>query len=219
MKFSPVKPWLVRGVILICLLDISFSVTYYYILGVVNQNYRPDGKYDVGVVLFAGFGRQEGLNTESIRRLETARSLMEKGVIVHIACVGGYRYRKQLNGAAKMKQYLVNRGIQKGAVFADSASFDTISNLEQAIRISEHNNLKNMLFISSYTHMFRLVYLVRVGGLSSAPAVYASDEMMRNVSYLPVLWRQMHYEAIAWMAMAILPASRYTEFIQTWRNW
>lgn len=176
--------------------------------------YNESHSVDVCVVLNGGFGGMHGLDAETIRRLNYALNLFGSGRFKSFICAGGARHKKDLYGSESMKQYLIQKGIDKDLIEAETKSNDTFSNLLEAQNIIEKNNFKSALIVSSPLHFVRIRHFNKDKDymVDRYLNAYNPEAIMPKVS-LPELWKQVHYEWTAYFLIWVLPSSCYESLI------
>jgi uncharacterized SAM-binding protein YcdF (DUF218 family) len=153
---------------------------------------------EAAIVPFSGFGTKSGVDSETHRRLSATLSLYWDKRIRYVVCVGGARPSMGLSGSGRMKEVLLSAGIPEAAIILDLQSNDTISNMEQALRILKEQNLDSAVVVSSALQLYRIRRILAGSGFSGridlAPYDYSSCNP--RVTW-PELWLQIHHEWIA----------------------
>lgn len=157
-----------------------------------------DTVVDAAIVPFSGFGSASGVDSETQRRLTAAISLYKNHRVRYVLCVGGARPSVHLWGSQRMKQVLVSAEIPEDAILLDLQSNDTISNMQEALRILKQRNLTRAVIVSSLPQLNRIRRIVAESGFSGqiefAPYDYSS--CAPRVTAVE-LWLQIHHEWIA----------------------
>lgn len=110
--------------------------------------------YDCILVFGCGV-REDGSPSLMLRdRLDTAVLLYEIGASEYILCSGD-NGKIDYNEVAVMKEYLVEKGVPKDAIYLDHAGFSTY---ESACRAKEIFCLDKVVAVTQTYHMYRALY-------------------------------------------------------------
>lgn len=181
------------------------------------QERSAAGPFDVAVVFFSGHPDTDQLDDDDVRHLEHAAHLFRVRAARHIVCVGGARTWTERVGARMMRRFLLRAGLPPERVFHDSTSFDSRSNWREACRIIRSHGWRRIALVSSPLHLVRLLDLTAAEELRISVAVPPRYQR-RGAGMLLPLWMAAHREALAWVAMAVLPTDTYREALRWLRN-
>ena len=184
------------------------AASYYYNL---TENYflnAAQDTADVGVVFFAGFTGNHGLNADCIRSLKKTITLFRTGKIRNILCLGGARIKSGFFGAKLMKNYLVKNSIPAEKIIVDYYSYDTSTNIAIACKYIRHNQWEKVMLVSSNLHLYRINKLLDIckGGRFYYPHM---PDKIEGISDLWDAWKAVHHEWLAYTAAAIIPRPAY----------
>lgn len=206
--------------LLVC---VDFLGSFLWLKLVLNEMTRTERSgAPVGVVLMGDFDPQSlELGRESLRRLHHAVTLWREGQMQHIFCVGGARPKMNIYGSELMKSHLIRLGIPEDKIFSERHSYDTQSNWQEIQTKMEERRWEKILMISSPIHLYRLQFLLEEKIRWEAPTVflapysYGSTEPSVKIFEL---WRQVHYEWLAYIAKKLIPESYYRTWIKRLRS-
>lgn len=195
----------------------SFASVLYFKFAEVNLPPVIYSKVDVGVV----FSHDSSIITpEAKRRLNHAMILYKNGKIGNILCVGGGRSDKSLKGSKLMSEYLLDRGIPSDYVFYDQHSNDTLSNINEAIRIIGEKKFNSVVLISSRLHLYRMKILLlknKYKNIRFKYEPYSYNDSKPPTNYAS-LWIDIHHEWIALALNKVLPARTYRNLVDWLRG-
>jgi hypothetical protein len=212
-KFMPKLRAFCFALVLIGIADASCtSLWFHQVKGKIIP--ARDTSADAAIVLFSGFEGEVGVDRETQRRLAATVALYRDKRVRYVLCIGGARPRMQIWGAKRMKQVLLSAGIPSDVILLDLQSNDTISNIEQALRILKERNLGGALVVSSPIQLSRIRPIVVKnrfpGRIDLAPYDYLT--CTPEVTRLEI-WLQIHHEWLARAADAVLPPALYRTLI------
>ena len=145
-----------------------------------------------------------------------ATNLYHQGLTDHIFCVGGTRRTKNVFGAEYMKQNLLNRGVHGERILIEKISNDSQSNWQVAYPIIRAHQWHSIMIISSPLHIHRLKRLLfnkPWQGLDIYFYPYSYKTAQPQITLFEI-WRQVHYEWLAYLSHYCLPESWYHYFIE-----
>jgi uncharacterized SAM-binding protein YcdF (DUF218 family) len=160
----------------------------------------------VAVVFFHSMNKQGVLAPGQISRLETTRQLYQRGSVAHILCVGGARPQQGLFGSVISKEWLVSHGVPASRVYADTASFDTRSNLAIAARELAVRPGQTVVLVATPAHLYRILQWMPMTNVpvACAPAPYGG--------FFP-WWDAVNHELLALTARRLLSERAYAALI------
>jgi len=203
-------------VLILIFFDIILSFNYYVL---VRRNFRLINNYnvDAAIVLFGGFSKNDGINNETMRRLNYAIQLYQKNRIKYILCVGGARPSKNLYGAELMKEFVIQHGVPKNEVFSERKSYDTITNLQEAVNMMTRYNWNSAFLISSPLHLFRIKNIFEIPAEFDIKFLPYDNTIKPDINLGEILI-QTHYEYVAFIFVIILPDSMYNSIVKFLRK-
>ena len=150
---------------------------------IVSENTLAD-TVRVGVVLGGGI---EGDQPRPLLRdrLETAKRLLETGVVDKLVLSGDNRF-ESYNEPAAMQNYLVAEGVDIASLQLDFAGRSSYETCERAKKIF---GLDSAVFVSESTHLPRVLYLCRHFGIEAYGV--ASDGAASSGSRIGQRWREV----------------------------
>lgn len=179
----------------------------------------PAEPHAAAVLFFDDFagprgGSGSGLGPDSLERVAHAARLYDAQLVDIILCVGGRRAGRTETGAELMEAELVRRGVPSERVASDRASFDTVTNWRAAQTLLTEVGATRPLLIASPLHLLRIRRIT--GGVGTpAPAMTIAETLRQRPLHL---WLDVHREAVAWVAAALLPAATHERWVQRWRD-
>jgi len=175
-------------------------------------NDTVDRSSDAVVVFFGDHDKKLELGGETIRRLSHAAALYGSGKTSNIVCTGGRGLLRLrcVSGAELMKNYLVAAGISPDHIFAESESYDSLSNWEHSLAIIAVNRWKRITLVSSALHLYRLAGIVHGDSLAISYSPYPAGGISSFRDYLARRY-WIHHEWMAYAAITVLP--------QKWYRW
>ncbi len=100
-------------------------------------------------------------------RLEQALSLYILYYAPHFILTGGIGEGENISEAAVGRSYLIAKGIPKEVIFIEEAGRTTWQSLNEAKKIIEEKNFKDIILVSDGFHMFRLKKMARDLGIQA----------------------------------------------------
>ncbi len=200
----------------IAILDIVFTVaflTWSQLSMVLPNNIEADG----AVLLFAGMGNQERID-ESQRRINQAYDLYQRGTVKEILSAGGYGSGIQPSGAELYQRKLLAMGIPENALSIEGLSYDTLTNINNALSIIEDKQWKHIIFVSSPTHLMRVEHYIRHRNLDIE--VYYSPYQYLQAQPKPgliALWRRVHSEWAIYLMYNVLEQEQFSSLVRSLR--
>jgi vancomycin permeability regulator SanA len=146
----------------ILITDLGCTIIYYHhVEKFISQ--QPEIIFaDAGIIFFGDYIHHGAdLGKDSKRRADRAVELYFQKKIKKIICVGGYEYSYWKGKPHLMKKYLLEKGIPPIDIAHDSASFNTITNWEEARKIIAMNQYKNVVIVSAPVHIYRIASLLK----------------------------------------------------------
>lgn len=208
-------------ILLFLFVDTCFVYSYYlYVNKWVAQHATCEDTFDTALVFFHSVDETKHTLTQgSIERLTSALHLFKDNKVSNIIVAGGNRKKRdypninQPSGATLMARWLTKKGIPSKRILIDSCSYDTVSNIENALRLKKKQQLNSMTCISSPLHLFRIQYLLETSQTKAGICALSSSEEGLFEIYLGV-----HQEWVAFFLMKWFDKKDYLEFIQSRRR-
>lgn len=217
IKYTTKQPVRWLQIILGCaILDVVFTVAFLiwsqYSM-VLPNNIEADG----AVLLFAGMGNQERID-ESQRRINQAYDLYQRGTVKEILSAGGYGMGTKTSGAALYQRQLSAMGIPETALSIEGLSYDTQTNINNALSIVEDKHWKRIVFVSSPTHLMRVRHYLQRRNLDIE--VYYSPYhylQAQPEAGLMALWQRVHSEWAIYIMYNALDQAQFDKFVRSIR--
>lgn len=211
---QPVRwPHILLGItILDIVLTIAF-LTWSQVSMVLPNNIEADG----AVLLFAGMGNQERID-ESQRRINQAYDLYQRGTVKEILSAGGHGSGNQPSRAELYQRKLLAMGIPKNALSIEGLSYDTLTNINNALSIIEDKQWKRIIFVSSPTHLLRVKHYLQHRNLNIE--VYYSPYQYLQAQPEPgliTLWRRVHSEWAIYLMYNVLEQEQFSNLVRSMR--
>jgi vancomycin permeability regulator SanA len=128
---------------------------------------------DAAIVLGAAIrGSLPGPRFQS--RLDYGFDLLQTGRVDSLIVTGGVGSGKQYSEGEVGTRYLVARGADPNAIFAEHSSHDTLGNLCRAQAIVRSHQLRTLWLVSDRTHLLRAAQLARDIGMPARPVMSPS---------------------------------------------
>lgn len=185
-----------RGYRLLMLLWILLLTGLILILGVVGhvcwlQNHVPqDMPYDAIVVLGAQVKADGELSVQLQQRLDAAYDAWEKAPCLVVTC-GAQGENEPAPEGQVMREYLIDRGIPAEQVLAETTSYNTRQNIENAAALLQDYPVESVLIVTSDYHLPRAMALARDQGLQASGIGSAT---------FPQYWIKNYFrEALSWL--------------------
>jgi uncharacterized SAM-binding protein YcdF (DUF218 family) len=112
-----------------------------------------------------------------------------------VLVVGGARPSQQRFGAEDMARALIARGIPAQAIATERNSYDTVGNLQAALRLAD--GAETLVLVSERPHLLRIGWLLARLGTGQRAVPYPVDTPGGVVAR----WWQAHYECVAWLSL------------------
>jgi uncharacterized SAM-binding protein YcdF (DUF218 family) len=180
---------------------------------VLPNNIEADG----AVLLFAGMGNQERID-ESQRRINQAYNLYQRGTVKEILSAGGYGMGAKTSGAALYQRKLSAMGIPETSLSIEGLSYDTQTNINNALSIIEDKQWKRIIFVSSPTHLMRVRHYLQHRNLDIE--VYYSPYQYLQAQPEPglmALWQRVHSEWAIYIMYNALNQQQFDRFVRSIR--
>lgn len=211
MNIKKIKIKKLALILIIFFLIIDISAAYYYYYFCDNYvNERKCESADVAVVFFASLDEDYNLSELQKARLNKAIDLYKNNVVRNIICVGGNRPNQNLYGSRKSSKYVLAKGIPREAIFIDTLSFDTQTNLREAHNIIRLNNFDKVIYVSDAIHLHRI-------SLFSNYSNYCLNGIDYNFNVFEVV-RMSNQSFISFLLENILSDEDYIKFIYFLRD-
>ena len=110
-----------------------------------------------------------------------------------------------------MQEFLVEKVIPSSAVYYDSLSYDTWSNISEEKKIKQQNGWENAVAISSPMHLLRIKKMAKKQGLRLFYSTFW-EKYIKTHSYFSI-WLDIQHELMAWVACVILPHKLYCNVV------
>ena len=179
------------------------------------------GRADAAVIFFHDWGEENGLSAETVLRLEHAKGLYNRGLVSTLICVGGgagsSMRERGVTGARLMCRYLNEMGVLKDDLLADERSFDSLSNLRSLADICIEQRYKNLIFVSSASHLYRLQFFWEESSIKIAMSPHG-DQINTNLSWYLQKWWSIQKEWISFTLIGLLSPAEYQAFTGWWRS-
>jgi vancomycin permeability regulator SanA len=209
------RKFLIWAVPLLLLADLCATVTFDRIVRTTTHAYADGLRQSIAVVFFHDFGKMHGVDRTTSTSLERALAGYRKKEYLGIICVGGFRGKEKPIGSQLMRDYLIKGGVQENHVFADSNSFDTSTNVQNAIESAKRFKIRHLTFISDVYHLSRILSFVNHSGLLEEDFYSISPSSVEPPGLSTAIhgWRRIHHEFLARIAWNLLPESLYRSLI------
>jgi uncharacterized SAM-binding protein YcdF (DUF218 family) len=192
---------------ILVILDLILAATYIFVLLSFTNNTTVTNEYDVGVIFNYGYSAKNGHTVENRERIKFIWHLFEEKVVKNVICVGGFNPRYNFLPSRKLCDSLVQLGVPQDHIWYDSASHDTYTNWEEARKIIQRNNWKNILLTSSPPQLFRLSRIVKEKEMHISYASFSFHDYLRLYGCLG-FWREMNIELFKLVCL-LLPQEIY----------
>ncbi|HFD13122.1 MAG TPA: YdcF family protein [Crenotrichaceae bacterium] len=214
-KEKPSVRWL--NTLLGCIvIDIVFTIAFLVwsqYSAVMPDHIEADG----AVLLFAGLGNKQA-NDESQRRLNHAYNLYQNGTVKEILSAGGYRRGSNLSGSAMYQQKLHGMGVPENVLSVEGLSYDTQTNIINALSIIEDKHWKRIVFVSSPTHLMRVKHYLQHRNLEIEVYYSAYDYLQAQPKPgLLALWYRVHSEWAIYLMYNVLDQEYFGRLVRTIR--
>jgi len=151
----------------IVLLGIGFTIISIGFVGALALfNGAKSNQYkNVCVLILAGWfdDKNEELSATSLARVDAASKLIVDEKSCYIVCGGGIN-RDGRTEAELMKERLCNNGIDEDRVLIEETATNTFLSMKISKELINAQGKENIVIVSSSTHMFRCLLLVKYFG-------------------------------------------------------
>jgi vancomycin permeability regulator SanA len=187
--------------IFVLMIDILAVYLYYdHVLSFVN-NQTGNLKGDAGIIFFGDYDEKGNiLGMDSKNRAGKAIKLYKSCQIRKIICVGGYNYKYYKGKPHLTKKYLIENKVPPNDIIYDSASFNTITNWWEALKIIDRYKFDTIIAISAPLHIYR------ISGMIDFPHVYfaAYTYNLQKLNDYWSLYKEVHHEFVSQILNRIL---------------
>jgi len=199
----------------IAILDIVFTVgflTWSQLSMVLPNTIEADG----AVLLFAGMRNQERID-ESQRRINQAYDLYQRGTVKEILSAGGYG-SGITSGAELYQRKLLTMGVPDNVLSMEGLSYDTLTNINNALSIIEDKQWKRIIFVSSPTHLMRVKHYLQYRSLD-IEVYYSSYNYLESQPEpsLMNLWQRVHSEWAIYLMYNVLGQEQFSRVVRSMR--
>lgn len=185
-----------RGHRLLMLMLILLLAGTVFFLGVVGhvcwqeQHVPKNEPYDAIIVLGAQVKADGTLSVQLQWRLDAAYDAWEGSPCLVVTC-GAQGADEPAPEGQVMREYLIGRGIPEWQVLADTDSYNTRQNIENAAALLRDYPVERVLIVTSDYHLPRALALARDQGLTASGI---------GSTTLPEYWIKNHFrEALSWI--------------------
>ncbi|MBU2709643.1 YdcF family protein [Zooshikella harenae] len=207
---------LIKPLMFLLIIDLLCSIAWlYYVLYPFNHNELTDSpNADALIILMGDFNNNyTALGKQTLRRLNYALTLARKKAIKNFLCVGGSRPTNNIYGAILMKQYLASQGIDEDNILAETHSYDSQTNWQNAKSIITQQGWKTVFLVSTPLHLQRFKTIIEQDPINTEvilqPISYQTAKP--DVTYWE-LWLNVHYNWAANFSL-LLPQSFRTQLL------
>ena len=198
------------------MLDIVFTIaflTWSQLSMQLPNNIEADGV----VLLFAGMRNQERID-ESQRRINQAYDLYQRGTVKEILSAGGYGSGMRASGAEVYQQKLQAMGVPEHALSIEGLSYDTLTNIDNALSIIEDKHWQRIIFVSSPTHLMRVKHYLRHRNLD-IEVYYSPYDYLQSQPEpgLIALWQRVHSEWAIYLMYNVLGQEQFSSLVRSIR--
>jgi uncharacterized SAM-binding protein YcdF (DUF218 family) len=200
---SEIKGFLLfLAILLVVVLADILAVYLYYNKVESFVNSQPENpKGDAGIVFFGDYGDDSKLlGYDSKKRAAKAIEIYRMKAIRKVVCVGGYNYRLWKGKPHLMKKFLVENQVSPNDIIYDSASYNTITNWQEALKIINQYHFDTVVAVSSPLHIFRISQMIKFP--HTYFATYAFH--LQTFDDYWVLYRNIHHEFLSQILNRIL---------------
>ncbi|MEE9346207.1 MAG: YdcF family protein [Methylococcales bacterium] len=198
------------------ILDIVFTVAFLawsqYAM-VLPNNIEADG----AVLLFAGMSNQERID-ESQRRINQVYDLYQRGTVKEILSAGGYGSGIRTNGAELYQRKLLAMGVPENSLSIEGLSYDTLTNINNALSIIEDKRWKRIIFVSSPTHLMRVKHYLKNRKMD-IEVYYSSYDYLQSQPEpgLLTLWQRVHSEWAIYLMYNVMGQKQFSSLVRSIR--
>lgn len=148
---------------------------------------------DVLIVLGARVEPDGSPSPALARRLDRALACYEAGDAPVIITTGGQGKDEPMPEGEAMRAYLIARGVPETAVLAETASNNTMENIEGAKAIMAEIGAETAVIVTSDYHLWRALDMAARAGIE------ATGAGSQNALTLPVSIRNTIQETLSWI--------------------
>lgn len=207
--------------LLFLVVDLILVIAYFnYAKNWVQEHQTCQQNYQTGLVFFHSLDQVDSLlSAGSIYRLEAALKLYQEKKIQQFIVAGGNRQKKDYDlapkpsGSTLMAKWLIKQGIPTEKITIDSCSYDTFSNIENALTLRKIHSLGSFTCISSTQHLFRIQHILQTRKVEAGICSIGNEK----ISWIELIFG-VHQEWISFSLMALLDNDTYIEFIRKLRK-
>lgn len=209
------RRYLLTALLTLIILDQILSWSYLsFIRKELNAQHIPK-KADIGFVLFGPYNSNEDrFRPQTLLRMEKTLELYNNKAISQIHCVGGWKSYDPSFGSKKMTNWLLKNAIPEANIHTGYSSYDTQSNCRQISALLKSQPDTTGYLITTELHCYRTLKMVNAPKIYGIPCRYPE----RGIQKWAKLYRDIHYEWIAWTALCVLPQSTYETGVKRYRN-
>lgn len=135
-------------------------VIIYSSIAVLFAKYQKEVPIELGVVLNHRVNKEGRISDVSAIRLEYSAKLFQRGMVKKIFCTGGYEPAREILTSEINSAYLVSIGVPAKYIENLSYSFNTYTNVIEALEKAEELCTNQIVFISSPLHLKRISILI-----------------------------------------------------------
>ncbi len=140
-----------------------------------------DGKsVDVALILGSKVNVDGTLSVRLEKRLECGLKLYKNGRVKKIIVSGGLGKEGFYEGD-KMQEYLLNKGVAEADIIVDNYGFNTNASVENAMKIKDSLNFRDIIVVSQYFHLTRTKMLFRKNDFDNVSSVSPKYFELRDI--------------------------------------
>ncbi|KAB8142738.1 YdcF family protein [Chloroflexia bacterium SDU3-3] len=141
------------------------------VCGLIVAQAGRDEAHQANVAVVLGAAQWNGSPSPVLRaRLDRALDLYQRRTVSAIILTGGVGKGDTTSEAAAGREYLLSRGVEPGALFAEETGTTTLESLTNAAQIIREQGMPSVLLVSDGYHMLRSLKIAHDLGLDAAPA-------------------------------------------------
>ena len=145
-------------------------------VSICAKRHYPIKKSDCIIVLGAKVWSSGQMSNALRYRCETALQAWKDGVAQHIIVTGGQGEDEPAAEADVMREYFIQNGVPQANVIAETASVNTIQNLENAKQIMSQRDWETAAVVTNDYHVERALWIAQDAGLNACGIAAPSPE-------------------------------------------
>jgi len=195
-------------------IDIFACLFYgYYTHNQIHKNHQCVQQFDIAIIFNYGLNENETQSLENLSRLQKGLTLYESEKVKKLMVVGGNRGFTKFSHSQKMAQWLIQKGVPIEKIFIAPCSYDTASNLENAVNLMRQHHIQSAICVSNALHLARIQQFAKVLNLDNLSYCPSNLKVSLLSSYIGI-----HIDWATIIVFSLLDKETYLNLLRKYRG-